>query len=281
MPQPLAPILPTSPEVSIVTSARPFPVSDLADAFSGGLSFRDDFCLPVEGWPRCPDGELEKVDPSEPDFPEFKPWTIYVPVVCSGKVNAEELFNSARKSLDAKRPYAVAKELWTGEWSGSDSLQSTAVDIGGGSAVPPHTAVQVLIQAFQEATGGSKAFVHVPQMMMSDLYVNMTCTRVGDRLLTPTGDVIIPGPGYPVGPGDSGPAGSDPIDPAQAWIYVTGPVELAFGEITDDMTSGTMPAGTFARLNKYTLYVEQDAIFRFPTCSVFAMLSEITLSSGS
>ena len=280
MPQPMAPILPTAPEVSLITSAHRLPAPDLADAFATGLTFRDDFCLPVGGWPRCPDEDQlteGKIEPAEQDCPEFQPWTVYVPVVIEsgGPTSVAELFTSARKALPAKFAYAVARELWTGAVSGSESLQSTAVDVSASAAMGAAQAASVLIGNFRDATRGSQAWLHVPEAVMYQLYRDSFVTRVGDHLVTPAGDYVVPGPGYPSDDGEWGPANSSGFDAAtddEVFMYVTGPVELGVGEIRDDMTSGAFPSGSFARMNRATLYVEQDAILRFPPCAVFSAL---------
>lgn len=280
MPQILSPILPTAPEVSIVTSARRIPANELSDAFAGGISFTDSFCLGVYGWPRCPDEptlDAGKEAPDAPECPEFLPWTIYVPVVLerNSPDAIAETFNAARKALPAKLPSAVGTELWTGAISGSESLQSAAVDVSATSAMGAAQAASVLVGNFRDATGGSQAWLHVPEAVMYQLYRDNYVVRRGDQLVTPTGDIVVPGPGYPSYEGAWGPAGSPGPGEATAdevFMYVTGPVELGFGEVTDDMTSGLVSAGTFARLNRSTLYVEQDAIFRFPPCAVFSAL---------
>ena len=113
MPQPLVPILPTAPEVSIITSARQFPTKDLSDGWADGVASRDDFCIGINGWPRCPeqaDYDTGKTVEDTFDIAEFSPWTMYLGVECNGGlVNPTELFNSARESLKAKRAYAIAR----------------------------------------------------------------------------------------------------------------------------------------------------------------------------
>lgn len=271
MPQPLPPILPSAPEVSIETSARRFPDRDLADAFNAGVSFRDDMCLPIAGWPRCPDENTYnrgKIDPENGDTPVFLPWTIYAPVKCDGGlVNPDELFESGRQSLAAKRPYAIAREVWTGEISGSVSLQSAAVDVSASSPTSAKIAASTLIGNYRDATLGSQAWLHVPDGLLHQL--DDFVERKGDRLLTKTGDVVVPGPGYPSNDGNWGPEGAA-TGADDAWMYVTGPVELAVGHVYE-LGSGTTPTGSFARMNRHVLYVEQDAIFRFPPCAVFAV----------
>jgi len=284
MPKVLAPILPSAPQVSIVTSAQPLADGALADAFASGLSSRDsDFCLPVGGWPFCgPDSEDDtKVVPDGHTFAEFHPWTIYVPFSCDGgKVLYDEAHRSATEGLKVKTPYAVARELWTGSYSGSASLQSTAEDLSASAAQPARVVANALVSNFKDCTGGAIATLHVPSVLVDQLLVDGYAARSGDRILTATGDVVVPGPGYPSSPGNWGPLDSGGVGTAsadgEAWMYVTGPVELGLGEVYE-MGSDEVASGSFARLNRTEMFVERPAIFRFPTCCVFAARAALSV----
>jgi len=284
MPQPLAPILPSAPEVSIVTSSRRIPDMN-SDGWAYGISHREDFCRTVGSWQRCveeAEGEYPERTPEalgDDDFPVFKPWSIFSSFHCTSLANYAEARKSAVETLKAKTPFNVARELWTGEESGSPSLQSTATDVSGEAAAPVEDVLDSLGAEFDDCSGGAQPTFHVPSRLIGQLLDRGRITRSGDRLLTPTGGIVVPGPGYPSTPGDWGPVGSSgPAESAEGevWVYVTGPVELAFSE-TWEQGSGDMPSGTFARRNESLLFVERDAIYRFPTCCVFASLALITV----
>jgi hypothetical protein len=277
MPQPLAPILPSAPEVSIVTSSRRIPDMN-SDGWAYGISHREDFCRSVGSWERC----VEEIEGSYPErtpealgdegFPVFQPWSIYSSFTCTSLADWPEARKTAVETLKAKTPASVARELWTGEQSGSPSLQSTGTDITPDTEPLAPLAIDLLTEAFDECSGGTQPTFHVPSLLVGQLLDANRITRSGDRLLTPTGGIVIPGPGYPTD-GDWGPdASPGPAAAAagEAWIYVTGPVELDFSE-TWEQGSGEPPVGTFARLNRSELFVNREAIYRFPTCCVFAV----------
>lgn len=282
MPQPLAPILPSAPEVSIVTSSRRIPGMN-SDGWAYGISARDDFCLPVGNWSRCVDpvnGVFPQREPAalgDDPFGVFKPWSIYASFQCVSLANYDEARRSAIATLKAKTPSAVARELWTGEESGSPSLQSTAVDVSGTAAGNVEDVLDELAAVFDDATGGAQPTFHVPSRLIGRLHDNVRIQRSGDRLMTLTGGIVVPGPGYPNTPGAWGPdvsSGSASATAGEAWVYVTGPVELEFSD-TFEQGSDDPPTGVFARQNQSVLFVEREAIYRFPTCAVFAALAAI------
>lgn len=285
MTQPLAPILPSAPEVSLVTSARQMAGLN-ADAWTRGVSFSGDlFCMDVGGWDHC----IDQADAVDADYTDgsgepvaFKPWDVYAAWECTSAAPEayREAIKAARTALEAKLPYAVARELWTGELSGSVSLQSAAVDVTSGDGATDAVATaQTLIANFEDCTNGAQAFLHVPSVLIEQLFDRGYITRVGSRLLTGTGHVVVPGPGYPNAPGAWGPeASGGPLDAAEgeAWVYVTGPVELALADTYEDKSHeprDMVPDGTFGRLNRSAIYVKRPALFRFPPCCAFAALA--------
>lgn len=288
MTQPLAPILPSAPQVSLLTAAATMEgLND--DGWVRGVKFNGDlFCMPVGGWERC----VDSGDDIERDFTdgsgtpsEFRPWEFYASWECTAAAGEayRNALKAARVSLEAKTPFALARELWTGELSGSLSLQSTAVDVTGGTgATDAVVTANSLVANFQDCTQGAQAFLHVPSVLMEQLYDRRYVTRVGDRLLTPTGTVVIPGPGYPNTAGEWGPAASPgnlESDEGEAWMYVTGPVEVAVTKPGEDRShdpSDGVPSGTFGRLNRSAVYVSRQGLFRFPPCCVFGALAALS-----
>lgn len=275
MPQPLAPILPTAPEVSVVTSARRIPNLN-EDAWFYGINHREDFCRDVRPWGRCVaqvDDEYPEltIDPlGEDDFAEFKPWTLYSSFTCTSLANYEGARKTAVETLKAKTPYAVTQEVWTGVESGSVSLRDVAVDLSNEDAQQVEDVLADLGGNFDDCTGGMTPTFWVPTRLLPRLYETQQVVRSGDRLVTPTGGVVIPG--GPNTPGEYGPAASPSFSEStdgEVWVYVSGPIELEFSE-TWENGSGDPPAASFARMNRSEFVVQRDAIFRFPTCCVFA-----------
>ena len=104
MPQPLAPILPSAPEVSIVTSSRRIPGIN-SDGWAYGISHREDFCRTVGSWQRCVEEVEEEGFPQmtpealgDDDFPVFMPWAIVASFTCTSLAYYAEARKSAVES---------------------------------------------------------------------------------------------------------------------------------------------------------------------------------------
>ena len=276
LPIPAPGIRPEPTEVNILTSADPLPASVASyDRWRTGLAQRNLYGVAGGSWPVDCVTEDEKVALADTANPvEFVPVAHYIHHGCEGRVDAEAYKSEAQAILDQSTPHLLAKELWTGTTSGNPSLQSTATDLTSfvASGLSFFDAAVVLIGAFETNTRGAKAFLHVPQIAMYELLDRLLISRQGNKFVTANGHVVVPGPGYPTN-GDTGPTGSDDAAVGQAYLYVTGCVEVAthtsFVIGTEDNS-----VGGYARQNLVEFYAERQTIYRFPTSPVFALLAD-------
>lgn len=266
--QPAPAIRQGTPEVTLLTSAQPLPpeVRDY-DKWRSGLSHRSTQTIEADARALCATGD--KVGrATDADIPEFLPFDAYVVHGCDGFVDEAQYRREAAAALEDRIAWIVGRELWT---SGENpSLQSTGVDLGGAGGVI--SVANYLIANFEEATKGGQAFLHVPSLAAGLLVRDNYCVRSGNRLLTGTGHVVVPGPGYPFDPGAWGPTASTPSASGQVWMYVTGPVQVGLAEQT---TITDVGQGTAARMNLFEVYATKPAIVRFDTDFVFAAVADV------
>src|SRR5690606_6644305 len=111
----------------------------------------------------------------------------------------------------------------------------------------------------------SQAYLHAPSLVVDQLVDLGFAKRVGNRILTVPGHVVVPGPGYPWSPGDWGPL-TDPENPesdhlaaaaGQVWLYVTGPVELKLGDPYRQDSGEAPGTAGWNRLNKTEVVEER------------------------
>lgn len=276
LPTPAPGILPEPTEVNILTSAEALPASVASyDRWRTGLTQREMLGVAGGSWPVDCVTDDEKVAIAEAGEPSvFVPVAHYIHHGCEGRVDAEAYKAEALAILDQSTPYLLANELWTGATTGNPSLQSTGYDLTPfvASGLSPAEVIGILIGAFETNTRGAKAYIHVPQASLPELILNQYVVRQGNRLVTTNGHVVISGPGYPAN-GNNGPSGSPEANVGEGYIYVTGRVEVA---THTSFTIGTEDnsVGGYARQNLVEFYAERQAIYRFPTTPVFAMLAD-------
>lgn len=276
LPTPAPGIRPEQTEVNILTSADPLPASVASyDRWRTGLAQRNLYSVAGGSWPVDCVVEDEKVALHDDPGPvEFVPVAHYIHHGCEGRVDAEAYKSEAEAILDQSTPYLLANELWTSEHTANPSLQSTALDLTAfvASGLSIFDAAAVLLGAFEQNTRGAKAFLHVPEVALYELLDRQFAVRQGNRFVTQNGHVVIPGPGYPTS-GTYGPTGSPDAAVGQVYLYVTGCVEVAT-HTSFVIGSEDNSVGQYARQNLVEFYAERQAIFRFPTSPVFAMLAD-------
>lgn len=257
-----------SPDVTILTSADPLPSGVAAfDQWRTGVASRSMAAIVGASRELCGLDELDE-RAAEHALNEFVPFEVYTTHGCAGRVDEPQYRAEAETALADKTAWLVARELWTGASSGSPSLQSTATNIGGTG--PVTNVVDHLLQNFEDATQGGRAMVHLPHIALSALFLANFVTRVGNRLLTPTGHIVVPGPGYPAGAGSWGPAGAAAASD-EVWVYVSGIVQIGLGQVdVVEVTRGV------SRQNLYEVYVKRPVLARFDTEFVFAAKAEVT-----
>lgn len=271
LPAPAATFVPSANPVSILTSASPLPEGVASfDRWRGGLSQRNVYGARSGVWPVGCVTEGDKGLDDTSGVSEFQPFGVYVSHGCDGKADPATYTAEASAALDAKLAFHVARELWTGSVSGNPSLQDNGSLVTTG-AEPVVYAADLLIDAFLNETSGARPTLHAPIVAVGPLIAAGYMERVGDRLVTPHGYTVVTGPGYP-GSGAWGPTGADPADPGEAYMYVTGTVELGLGDV-QVLDAG---AGIGARQNLVNVVVERLVMLRFPPVPVFAALASVT-----
>lgn len=275
--QPIGPIAPVKASVSLFSVARQLPsenwltgvtwhrglnCGDPTGDGSNGPGYRLEFCA----------GATDLEVPTAGAIPEFYPYDIYVPYACDWVVDEQTYRDDARAALDATSVYHVARELWMGDTEAlNPSLISEATDVSAADPVHPITAVGTLLEAWSNCTqqGGDGRFgpvIHAPYSIVTELLAKGVAAEIGDVIHGPAGSLVSPGPGYPTG---NAAAPTDGADGADAWVYITGPVEYALGDLQVN------PEGDAARfnprMNRYEVTARRQAIHRFDPCCVFAV----------
>lgn len=221
----------------------------------------------------------------------------YVTMECEmlSDVTYPQLLEVARSVADATAAWAVAQALWFGHPSLPDdptqpTLRRNAQDVSGGVGLAFALAVARLLSEYAEATGGKGgAVLHVPDVLIPPLQSTWLLRQQGDVYLGPLGCVISPGPGYPHGTFADGPLAPGPLKtetpdhgvtpstyfgtPSSAeWIYCTGPLQYALGDIRM-LPEDEIAQRGFLTQNKTDVWAERQAIVRFDPCTVFAALA--------
>mgnify|MGYP000093004729 CR=1 FL=1 len=293
-------ILPQPPEVSLLTSAYPFPdeIASFEKWGSQGVQARDLGCMGAYSERTlCADPDRTVFEPGEEQCSSFFPLKTKLPHgEKTGKVDDEARWQEeAEAALAARLPYFVARELWTGAKTGSTSLQSAA-EISTSDAQLPVTAIATALSDYEECSEGAKAFIHVPSVLVPYLEAHGFHERRGDRYYTTAGHIIVPGPGYPnragawgpyqdtrpPGPGEDGyDAGSydadltayyasgAEADAGQVWIYVSGIVEVPKPHVLPTQVQ------RHPLTQAYMVTPAAMTIHRFDGCCVFAALTTI------
>lgn len=189
-----------------------------------------------------------------------------------GELDTERL----RRIAEATTPFVIARELWDGTLSQTDSyvvrgdtltnryLASSDADTVGSSAVALLAALAALEQAAMEASRGQQVMLHLPVLLTGSLgeYVR----RVGTRLLTRQDNVVVVDAGYP----GTGPAGEE-VE-TTAWAYATTPVQVRWSPLQVQ----SAPAQTVDRaVNTVTAWAERVFTAYWDPCVHLA--TEITI----
>jgi hypothetical protein len=210
------------------------------DGWEDGLAWIPERCgTTYQIVPRCdvPDAYVKP----RPGAAYYQPYQVRFADECttlSGPVDAARV----RRLVEAQSPFAVARELWTGDATGDDpfvivagdaeltnaALATADADIVGGSAASVAVGIGRLEQAALEASNGQQVHLHIPIVLLPQAQAYLY--RVGQTLYTQAGNVVVADGGYP----GTGPAGE--TVGATAWAYATSPVAVFLSpvEIDDD-----------------------------------------------
>lgn len=273
-----------------------------------GITWSLRACQPSYAEKLCPaydpdDPEDRRHAPADNDGPvHVAPFKLYAPLSCqwTSQAAGQRLADDARGLLSAHTARGIARALWLGEGlddlPGAPTLRRSATNITPvpGTPIDLDDAVAALLAAYDDCTGGSGgAVLHIPGTLMVNAQGGIpgggTVARMeGNFYRGPLGSVISPGPGYPHGASSNDHGGFGPLDDEtpdegvtpstylgnaadQVWVYVTGPLEYAAGEIVV-MPEREEERRNYMRTNTYEVWAERMAIVRFDPCCVFAVL---------
>jgi hypothetical protein len=185
-----------------------------------------------------------------------------------GELDTERL----RRIAEATTPFVIARELWDGELSRTDSwtlrgqthtnayLASPTATVVTSNATVLRDSLAALEQAAVEAAQGQRVMLHLPTLVTGSLteYVR----RVGQDLVTRQDNVVVVDAGYP-GTGPNGEAVG-----ATAWAYATSMVQVRMS----DLELITNPTQTVDRsTNTVTAWAERVFAASYDPCVHFAI----------
>lgn len=268
-----APGVPAAPPTSglVASSVRP----DI-NRWEQGLSWVPERCgVSYQLVPWC-DEPAAGFDAPRPGAAYYRPVGLRVADECStmsGPVDMERV----RRVAEAAAPFAVARELWSGDLAQLDPhtvsgeertnayLASDAAEVVGAAAASALVGFGRLEQAAMEAAGGQHVMLHAPVALLPLL---SDCFRhVGQTLLTHAGNVLVADPGYP-GTGPEGqPAG------ATQWVYATAPVAVLMSPVVVDDHEAHNVAATS---NTRTVWTSRVVAALFDPCVHLA--TELTVA---
>lgn len=137
----------------------------------------------------------------------------------------------AERALAMQESVLIEKELWTGTEALAASLpngfltDANAVEIAGGAAQPPVTALALLEKAIGDA-GVINGMIHCLPSTVTFWKSHHLLEKQGDVIYTVNGTVVVPGGGYT---GSAPGGGAAPAN--SAWAFATGQVEIRRGPV--------------------------------------------------
>ncbi len=267
------------PRYGLLSVVQPFTPTDPHWA-AAGIEWEDDLC--GDGTETfidsCPADGYEKPEEGNLGFCGADPFVAIGSFHCSpvGRP-ADEAFEIARRRLLAWENRQVERTLWTGLASNGEVTPSFAfgnpdcgiepVDLNAAGVVDPVTAMSLLESALGDevACGG---IIHIPFSMMAYMKAQDQVTEVNGELYSPAGYRVVAGHGYT----GSGPANAAAL-PGQAWIFATGPMLVARGNVI--MVPGSVAEGVNRNINNVTVRAERFYAVGF-SCSLFAVRASLT-----
>lgn len=221
------------PRVSILSAST---LPDDGDArWQNGVIYSSEACPGIRLLDPCVDADaVVVVEPADPDDTEIRPVYGEVSYRCQTRGVREEYEGRARRALALAMPYAIERELATGELAAAAAvagayddtnprLQAGAAvtDLNPAGAVPPARALALLENALGDLLRGAVGTIHARRGAAAIL---PNVTRDGNVLSTRIGTRVLAGAGYP----GAGPDGVDSAD-GETWLYGTGPTAVRLG----------------------------------------------------
>lgn len=271
---PVQGVLAAPPTTGLVVSAVHPPTGDTR--WESGMSWVQERCgAGYQLVPWCSADDPDSFTPDRTDGVYYRPPGVRFSQECTtlgGQLDTERL----RRTAEATTPFVIARELWDGALSQTDSwvingdtlanpwLASGDATVVTTSATTARDALAALEHAAMEASQGQKVMLHVPILLTGSL--GELVRRVGQDLVTRQDNLVVVDAGYP----GTGPAGEDVG--ATAWAYATSVVEVR----TSTLQMITDPRQTVDRAtNTVTAWAERVFAATFDPCCHFAI--EITI----
>ena len=244
------------------------------------ISYTPEGCTAPDAIPVC--GATEKPEAIVQEAMVIRPFGIVASDGCNDPwASNEEFVQRAERVLSMGESAILARELLQSTVSANPDLQGNAVNItpgglpvvgdSGGNPVGWQEAATALIYNMVNAGYVGDIVMHAPSWLLP----SFNTSQVG--AIDPTTRRAYIGPhevvfdaGYNglIGPGgDPGLAAPN----VAGWVYATGPVEYAFGDLIDD--DALIAADN--RQNTRYVVAERPGIVRFDICQVFGILVEV------
>lgn len=270
---------------SLTAAARPLPENIDWQGF--GTSHVVENCGLAWVWQACTIADAENPKPLNPGAPavEFHPFLVeYNAASCDGIVtgaDSGDLADRAKRGLAVRISraidYALSSSAPDGVQNESPNLPDAAVDVtpitGPGALV---CTLAGLIQDAYACGATGELFIHAPAWTLPVFLANTLITQVGNVFKLGPHTVVFD-QGFsnqaPTGVGSDPDVAPSPAAAAgEAWIYISGPVEVATGtiQVLDDTTGGVD-----TRQNRANVIAAEIAIYRFDPCCVFAALVSV------
>jgi len=211
-----------APELSLLTAARPAPTGE---RWEQGLEFGSRLCGNVRVYDDCSGEQVETLDLGRSDKGTVDPFIVQAVARCSlmgGATVPDELRVEALEELTRLTPYAVERELWTGELADladlpNRRLADPSAEVLSSTPESPKSVIARMEEALGALPG--RGFLHAG--LRAAVYLAGETSREGNLLRTKLGSILVPGAGYP----STGPDGS-PAPAGSAWVYGTGAVTV-------------------------------------------------------
>lgn len=271
------------------------------EAWRTGVAWTPATCQPSSNEARCTSYDADHLRPAPVELGapvHTEAFTIVTPLTCDwvlSGVPADRIVRDSEDLTRAHTAFGVARALWLGDGlpdtADQPTLRRNATDVSiGGAAGDLDDVAAVLLSQYEQCKGGEGgAVLHVPTPLMVGAEGGIPgggkiATLAGNYYRGPLGSVVSPGPGYPHGASVAGANGFGPQTSAgppalykgnhldECWVYITGPVEYALGEVRVLPEDEAERRGLY-RLNRFEVWGERAAIVRFDPCCVFAALA--------
>lgn len=260
----------------LLDSTASFDTSITSDIWRDGVLFDAYSCKTVNRWyhDSCdgrvvPPEDLVKAvnEGNRNGGSPFKPFPTYVFDGCNNADFGEKQKElQAKKLLDGGISAEFAKEIVTGEYSNSPSFTSVAIPINTTAAALDATIFAQLLRARAEANVVGAATFHVHEALAPIIY-DLTIERPDGLYLINSNHRIIFDryPQYTPTNGTLAEESATAFTDGTTYITVTGEVETQLGELYTN-------AGRKVRLNQQYARAEQQGIYAFDVCGVFAAI---------